>query len=63
MSRKHNTKHNQRSTSKYPERLKKRGQTSASVRMPEVDSLRKRQDREGYFDSEDFLRATTEEDE
>lgn len=33
MARKHNTKHN-RGVSHYPERLKKRGVSSASVAMP-----------------------------
>lgn len=32
MARKHNTKHN-RSKSRYPERLRARGETSASVHM------------------------------
>ena len=41
MARKHNTKH-RRSRSNYPERLKKRGETSRSVRMPTLAELRKR---------------------
>lgn len=36
MSRKHNAKH-QRSISNYPARLAKRGETSATVRMPFLD--------------------------
>lgn len=47
MSRKHNTQHS-RSQSKYPERLKKRGVSSASVRMEDLETLRKRQ---GYYDA------------
>lgn len=37
MSRKHNTKHH-RSTSHYPDRLAARGESSATVRMPFIDS-------------------------
>lgn len=44
MARKHNTKHN-RSQSKYPQRLKVRGMSSASVRMEDIETLRKRQTR------------------
>lgn len=40
MSRKHNVKHN-RSKSRYPDRLRARGVTGASVRMPTVETLRK----------------------
>ena len=40
MARKHNTKHN-RSRSHYPDRLKRRGLSSASVRMPDLDTLRR----------------------
>lgn len=36
MARKHNTKHN-RSTSHYPDRLRDRGESSATVRMPFFD--------------------------
>ncbi len=44
MSRKHNTKH-RRTRSRYVDRLRKRGQSSASVRMEDVDVLRVRQAR------------------
>lgn len=49
MARKHNTKHN-RSQSNYPARLRARGLTSVSVRMPSLTDLRKRQ---GYTPPED----------
>jgi hypothetical protein len=39
MARKHNTKHS-RTRSHYPERLQRRGVSSASVRMPDLDTLR-----------------------
>lgn len=42
MSRKYNTKH-QRGRSHYPERLKRRGLTSVSVRMADLATLRRRQ--------------------
>lgn len=45
MSRKHNTKHN-RKRSNYPLRLKKRGVSSASVRMDDLETLRKRASRQ-----------------
>lgn len=45
MSTKHNTKHPDRGKSRYPARLKARGQTSASVRMEPLETLRVRQDR------------------
>lgn len=38
MSKKHNTKHDRRGPSLYPERLLARGESSASVRMPFFDS-------------------------
>jgi hypothetical protein len=41
MARKHNTKHS-RVRSKYPARLLARGVSSASVRMLDLDQLRKR---------------------
>lgn len=41
MARKHNVKH-RRSRSNYPERLKKRGETSKSVRMSTLQQLRDR---------------------
>jgi len=47
VSRKHNTKH-RRTRSRYVDRLRKRGQSSASVRMEDVDVLRARQQRRGY---------------
>jgi hypothetical protein len=37
MSRKHNTKHQSRGTSNYPDRLAARGETNASVRQPWFD--------------------------
>jgi hypothetical protein len=43
VSRKHNTKHAWRGQSHYPERLQARGLTSRSVRMLDLESLRKRQ--------------------
>jgi hypothetical protein len=43
LSRKHNTKHPDRSISHYPDRLAARGVSSASVRMQPLPSLRKRQ--------------------
>jgi hypothetical protein len=42
MARKHNAKH-QRSRSHYLERLQRRGQSGATVRMPDVEDLRKTQ--------------------
>jgi hypothetical protein len=42
VSRKHNTKHPDRSISHYPGRLVKRGISSAGVRMMDLDLLRKR---------------------
>ncbi len=39
VSRKHNCRHN-RSKSRYPERLRARGQSSATVRMLDLDTLR-----------------------
>lgn len=42
MARRHNTKHLDRGRSKYPERLKARGVTTAQVRMPDLATLRKR---------------------
>lgn len=42
MSRRYNTKHN-RVRSRYPQRLKKRGLTSVSVRMASLSTLRRRQ--------------------
>jgi hypothetical protein len=44
MSRKHNTRHS-RARSRYPERLRRRGQTSATVRMADLETLRARQSR------------------
>lgn len=43
MSKKCNTKHPWRSNSNYPQRLKARGVSSASVRMEDVETLRKHQ--------------------
>lgn len=43
MSRKHNTKHPDRSVSRYPDRLAARGVSSAGVRMQSLLVLRKRQ--------------------
>lgn len=43
MSGKYNRQHPQRSNSKYPERLLRRGMSSASVRMEAVEVLRRRQ--------------------
>lgn len=43
MSKKHNTKHHQRGQSKYPQRLKGRGVSSASVRMENLETLQRRQ--------------------
>jgi len=43
MSRKHNTKH-QRSVSNYPARLRARGETPASVRMPFIDKYGRHHD-------------------
>ena len=48
MSRKHNTKHT-RKRSRYPERLKKRGMSSAAVRMDDLETLRKRAGRRDDF--------------
>ncbi len=45
MSRKHNTKH-RRSKSRYIDRLRRRGQSPATVRMEDVDVLRVRQARQ-----------------
>ncbi len=47
MSRKHNTKH-RRNKSRYRDRLRRRGQTSATVRMEDAEVLRVRQQRRGY---------------
>lgn len=44
MSRKHNTKHNERGTSNYPRRLKRRGLAGTPV-METVEALQKRQDK------------------
>lgn len=43
MSRKHHTKHN-RSPSRYPDRLRARGETSTTVRMPFIDRLGRKHD-------------------
>jgi|HubBroStandDraft_5_1064220.scaffolds.fasta_scaffold279422_2 hypothetical protein len=42
MSRKHNCKHPERGVSNYPRRLSDRGVSSASVRMMDLDLLRRR---------------------
>lgn len=55
MARKHNTKHN-RGQSKYPQRLKMRGMSSAAVRMEDIETLRKRQGR--ATDSKEELLAS-----
>ena len=49
MSGKYNTQHH-RGLSNYPQRLKRRGVSSASVRMESLDTLRKRQ---GFNDGTD----------
>lgn len=43
MARKHNTKHN-RSTSHYPDRLRDRGESTASIRMPFIDKKGRKHD-------------------
>lgn len=48
MSRKHNVSHKQtRGVSNYPKRLRKRGETRVTVRMPDLESLRAKHKREG----------------
>ena len=42
MSKRHNTKHESRGSSNYPDRLARRGETSASVRMSFYDKDGKR---------------------
>lgn len=44
MSKKHNTKHDRRSPSRYPDRLRSRGESSVSVRMPFIDNWGRRHD-------------------
>ena len=41
MTRRYHTKHH-RTRPRYPERLKRRGETSVSVRMEDLDTLRRR---------------------
>lgn len=52
MARKHNCRH-ARSASRYPDRLQARGMSSASVRMPDLETLRRRQ-----FRRDDAAHAT-----
>lgn len=44
VSKKHNTKHDSRGTSNYPLRLRDRGESSASVRMPFIDQWGRKHD-------------------
>lgn len=44
MSKKHNTKHDRRGPSLYPERLLARGESSASVRMSFYDRAGRKRD-------------------
>lgn len=41
MAGKYNTRHDMRGKSRYPDRLKKRGETNVTVRMPDIETLRR----------------------
>lgn len=60
MSRKHNSKHDRRGPSLYPERLAARGESSVSVRMPFIDRGGRKHDTVAGLTRADQRRADEE---